>query len=107
MLAKCAQVDEQVADMPERGLSNHCEQSLHFSFLMKLPGGYISRRSFGVRFAAAAPDRPGSPGGTAPSGRRCRGAEAIWQAATDANAPLRIPAGADAVQWMTGIEAGA
>jgi NAD(P)-dependent dehydrogenase (short-subunit alcohol dehydrogenase family) len=34
-------------------------------------------------------------------------AEAIWQAATDANAPLRIPAGADAVQWMTGIEAGA
>jgi NAD(P)-dependent dehydrogenase (short-subunit alcohol dehydrogenase family) len=27
-------------------------------------------------------------------------AEAIWQAATDANAPLRIPAGADAVQWM-------
>jgi NAD(P)-dependent dehydrogenase (short-subunit alcohol dehydrogenase family) len=29
-------------------------------------------------------------------------AEAIWQAATDANAPLRIPAGADAVQWMAG-----
>ncbi len=27
-------------------------------------------------------------------------ADAIWQAATDANAPLRIPAGADAVQWM-------
>jgi NAD(P)-dependent dehydrogenase (short-subunit alcohol dehydrogenase family) len=27
-------------------------------------------------------------------------AEAIWQAATDASAPLRIPAGADAVQWM-------
>lgn len=27
-------------------------------------------------------------------------AEAIWQAATDANAPLRIPAGADAVEWM-------
>ena len=27
-------------------------------------------------------------------------AEAIWQAATDANAPLHIPAGADAVQWM-------
>lgn len=27
-------------------------------------------------------------------------AEAVWQAATDANAPLRIPAGADAVQWM-------
>ncbi|WP_127903673.1 SDR family oxidoreductase [Solirhodobacter olei] len=28
-------------------------------------------------------------------------AEAIWQAATDTSAPLRIPAGADAVQWMT------
>jgi NAD(P)-dependent dehydrogenase (short-subunit alcohol dehydrogenase family) len=28
-------------------------------------------------------------------------AEAVWRAATDANAPLRIPAGADAVQWMT------
>ena len=27
-------------------------------------------------------------------------AEAIWQAATDPNAPLRIPAGEDAVQWM-------
>jgi hypothetical protein len=27
-------------------------------------------------------------------------AEAVWQAATDAKAPLRIPAGADAVQWM-------
>lgn len=27
-------------------------------------------------------------------------AEAVWQAATDPNAPLRIPAGADAVQWM-------
>jgi NAD(P)-dependent dehydrogenase (short-subunit alcohol dehydrogenase family) len=27
-------------------------------------------------------------------------AEAVWRAATDANAPLRIPAGADAVQWM-------
>ncbi|MCX8279903.1 SDR family oxidoreductase [Phyllobacterium sp. 0TCS1.6C] len=27
-------------------------------------------------------------------------AEAVWQAATEANAPLRIPAGADAVQWM-------
>jgi NAD(P)-dependent dehydrogenase (short-subunit alcohol dehydrogenase family) len=27
-------------------------------------------------------------------------AEAIWQAATDETAPLRIPAGADAVQWM-------
>jgi NAD(P)-dependent dehydrogenase (short-subunit alcohol dehydrogenase family) len=27
-------------------------------------------------------------------------AEAIWQAVTDASAPLRIPAGADAVQWM-------
>lgn len=34
-------------------------------------------------------------------------AEAVWQAATDANAPLRIPAGADAVQWMAGIRAGA
>ena len=29
-------------------------------------------------------------------------AEAIWQAATDVNAPLRIAAGADAVQWMAG-----
>jgi short-subunit dehydrogenase len=27
-------------------------------------------------------------------------AEAVWQAATDPNAPLRIPAGADAAQWM-------
>jgi NAD(P)-dependent dehydrogenase (short-subunit alcohol dehydrogenase family) len=27
-------------------------------------------------------------------------AEAVWQAATDPNAPLRIPAGEDAVQWM-------
>jgi NAD(P)-dependent dehydrogenase (short-subunit alcohol dehydrogenase family) len=26
-------------------------------------------------------------------------AEAVWRAATDASAPLRIPAGADAVQW--------
>ena len=34
-------------------------------------------------------------------------AEAIWQAATDANAPLRIPAGADAVQWMAESRAAA
>jgi len=27
-------------------------------------------------------------------------AEAVWRAATDSSAPLRIPAGADAVQWM-------
>lgn len=27
-------------------------------------------------------------------------AEAVWRAATDPSAPLRIPAGADAVQWM-------
>jgi NAD(P)-dependent dehydrogenase (short-subunit alcohol dehydrogenase family) len=27
-------------------------------------------------------------------------AEAVWLAATDAKAPLRIPAGADAVQWL-------
>lgn len=27
-------------------------------------------------------------------------AEAVWQAALDPNAPLRIPAGEDAVQWM-------
>ncbi len=27
-------------------------------------------------------------------------AEAIWRAATDPNAPLKIPAGEDAVQWM-------
>ncbi|WP_309091035.1 SDR family oxidoreductase [Phenylobacterium sp.] len=27
-------------------------------------------------------------------------AEAVWQAATDPHAPLRIPAGQDAVQWM-------
>jgi NAD(P)-dependent dehydrogenase (short-subunit alcohol dehydrogenase family) len=27
-------------------------------------------------------------------------AAAVWQAATDPNAPLRIPAGEDAVQWM-------
>lgn len=27
-------------------------------------------------------------------------AEAVWQAATDADAPLKIPAGADAVQWV-------
>lgn len=30
-------------------------------------------------------------------------AEAVWQAATDPNAPLRIPAGADAVQWMAEV----
>jgi NAD(P)-dependent dehydrogenase (short-subunit alcohol dehydrogenase family) len=30
-------------------------------------------------------------------------AGAIWRAATDANAPLRIPAGADAVQWMAEV----
>jgi len=29
-------------------------------------------------------------------------AEAVWQAATDPGAPLRIPAGEDAVQWMAG-----
>ena len=28
-------------------------------------------------------------------------AAAVWQAATDPNAPLKIPAGEDAVQWMT------
>lgn len=28
-------------------------------------------------------------------------AEAVWRTATDPNAPLRIPAGEDAVQWMT------
>ena len=28
-------------------------------------------------------------------------AEAVWWAATDASAPLRIPAGADAVQWAS------
>jgi hypothetical protein len=27
-------------------------------------------------------------------------AQAVWQAATDPNMPLRIPAGEDAVQWM-------
>jgi NAD(P)-dependent dehydrogenase (short-subunit alcohol dehydrogenase family) len=27
-------------------------------------------------------------------------AEAVWRAATDPNAPLKIPAGQDAVQWM-------
>lgn len=27
-------------------------------------------------------------------------AAAVWQAATDPSAPLRIPAGEDAVQWM-------
>jgi hypothetical protein len=27
-------------------------------------------------------------------------AEAVWQAATDPGAPLRIAAGKDAVQWM-------
>ena len=27
-------------------------------------------------------------------------AEAVWQVATDAHAPFRVPAGADAVQWM-------
>ena len=27
-------------------------------------------------------------------------AEAIWKAATDPSAPLRIPAGADAALWM-------
>jgi NAD(P)-dependent dehydrogenase (short-subunit alcohol dehydrogenase family) len=31
-------------------------------------------------------------------------AEAVWQAATDPNAPLRIPAGEDAVQWMAEAE---
>ena len=28
-------------------------------------------------------------------------AEAVWQAATDASSPLRIPAGADALQWAS------
>jgi len=31
----------------------------------------------------------------------CDVAQAIWHAATDQNAPLWIPAGEDAVQWMT------
>jgi NAD(P)-dependent dehydrogenase (short-subunit alcohol dehydrogenase family) len=31
-------------------------------------------------------------------------AEAVWQAATDPNAPRRIPAGEDAVQWMAEAE---
>jgi len=30
-------------------------------------------------------------------------AEAVWQAATDPAAPLRIPAGADAVQWAAEV----
>ncbi len=28
-------------------------------------------------------------------------AEAVWRAATDPSAPMRIPAGADAVQWAS------
>jgi NAD(P)-dependent dehydrogenase (short-subunit alcohol dehydrogenase family) len=31
-------------------------------------------------------------------------AAAVWQAATDPNAPLKIPAGEDAVQWMAEAE---
>lgn len=31
-------------------------------------------------------------------------AEAVWLAATDPNAPLRIPAGEDAVEWMAEIQ---
>jgi NAD(P)-dependent dehydrogenase (short-subunit alcohol dehydrogenase family) len=37
---------------------------------------------------------------TGPVTRAVDVAEAVWQAATDANAPLRIAAGEDAVQWM-------
>lgn len=33
-------------------------------------------------------------------------AAAVWRAATDPSAPLRIPAGADAEQWMAEAEAG-
>ena len=36
---------------------------------------------------------------TAPTTRSQDVAEAVWRAATDASAPLRIPAGADAVAW--------
>ena len=36
---------------------------------------------------------------TGPGTRAQDVAEAVWRAATDASAPLRIPAGADAVQW--------
>ncbi len=32
-------------------------------------------------------------------------AEAVWRAATDASAPLRLPAGADAVQWAAEAQA--
>ena len=38
-------------------------------------------------------------GMTGPGTRAQDVAEAVWRAATDASAPLRIPAGADAVQW--------
>ena len=36
---------------------------------------------------------------TGPGTRATDVAEAVWRAATDPSAPLRIPAGADAVQW--------
>jgi NAD(P)-dependent dehydrogenase (short-subunit alcohol dehydrogenase family) len=36
---------------------------------------------------------------TGPGTRAADVAEAVWRAATDPSAPLRIPAGADAVQW--------
>ena len=38
--------------------------------------------------------------GTGPVTHAADVAEAVWQAATDPSAPLRIPAGEDAVQWM-------
>lgn len=37
---------------------------------------------------------------TGPVTRAIDVAEAVWRAATDPHAPLRIPAGEDAVQWM-------
>jgi len=37
---------------------------------------------------------------TGPVTRATDVAAAIWRAATDPNAPLKIPAGDDAVQWM-------
>ena len=36
---------------------------------------------------------------TGPGTRSADVAEAVWRAATDPSSPMKIPAGADAVQW--------
>lgn len=41
---------------------------------------------------------------TGPGTRAKDVAEAVWRAATDADAPFCIPAGADAVQWAAEVQ---